>query len=150
MEVFQERLSAASPMDQRNANSSESNRPRLGAAIHGMRSLTTNSGLMDHLGIREFFTMGYCIVIALPGSCCSGHLTASSPPCSAKALVICLKTQPSHMPGIARENWVTGFMKRRPEAIDRHDREHICTICIRFSLIFVQRVARLYWGLANT
>jgi hypothetical protein len=36
----------------------------------GRRSPTTSSGSMDHLGIHEFFYMGYCIGgwAALPGS----------------------------------------------------------------------------------
>src|SRR5438445_5482657 len=69
-------------MDQRNANGGESSGP---IPVHDPWGAFADDqlGLMDHLGIREFFFMGYCIGGPFPSSSWSGHPTASSLACSA-------------------------------------------------------------------
>jgi len=54
-------------MDQRNANGGESTGP---VPVDNPWDAFADDqlGLMDHLGIREFFYMGYCIGGCLPGS----------------------------------------------------------------------------------
>ena len=81
-------------MDQRNANGGESTGP---VQVDNPWDAFADDQLrlMDHLGIREFFYMGYCI-----GGCFAGKLlqrapTESSPPCSARASAIGRKTRPS-------------------------------------------------------
>ena len=55
-------------MDQRNANGGESSGPV--PTENGWEAFADDQlGLMDHLGIREFFYMGYCI-----GGCFAGKL----------------------------------------------------------------------------
>ena len=49
-------------------------------------------GLMDHLGISEFFYMGYCIGGCFAGKLLSARPTVSSPPCSARPSAIGPKT----------------------------------------------------------
>ncbi len=61
-------------MDQRNANGGESTGPIAVDDPWGGFA-DDQLGLMDHLGLREFFFMGYCI---------GGRLSASSPPCCAR------------------------------------------------------------------
>jgi hypothetical protein len=56
---------------------------------------------MDHLGIREFFYMGYCIGGCFAGKLMQRHPTASSPQCFARASAIGRKTRLS-CTGIAR------------------------------------------------
>jgi pimeloyl-ACP methyl ester carboxylesterase len=70
MEVFRNDFRCIT-MDQRNANDGDSTGP---VPVDNPWDAFADDqlGLMDHLGIREFFYMGYCIG-ASPGSCCSGH-----------------------------------------------------------------------------
>jgi pimeloyl-ACP methyl ester carboxylesterase len=58
-------------MDQRNANGGESTGP-VDKAWDAFAD--DQLGLMDHLGIREFFYMGYCI-----GGCFAGKLLQRAP-----------------------------------------------------------------------
>ena len=88
-------------MDQRNANGGESSGPVPVDDPWGAFA-DDQLGLMDHLGIREFIYMGYCI-----GGCFAGRLmqrapTASLPPSSARPSAIGRKTRPSYI-GIARK-----------------------------------------------
>ena len=71
-------------------------------------------GLMDHLGIREFFYMGYCI-----GGCFAGKLMQRAPD-RVVAAVFCQTVghrpeDPTVMYRHSKENWVPDFMKRRPD-----------------------------------
>ncbi len=71
-------------------------------------------GLMDHLGIREFFYMGYCI-----GGCFAGKLLQRAPD-RVVAAVFCQTVghrpeDPTVMYRHSKENWVPDFLKRRPD-----------------------------------
>ena len=82
-------------MDQRNANGGESTGPV--PTENAWDAFADDQlGLMDHLGIREFFFMGYCI-----GGCCQsvGHRPEN----------------PTVMYRHSKENWAPDFMKQRPE-----------------------------------
>ena len=91
--------------------------------------------------------MGYCI-----GGCFAGKLLQRAPD-RAVAAVFCqsvghLLEDPIVMYRHSKENWMTDFMKRRPEVSSTRSR-HISTTCMRFSPTFCPRVARLYWELPN-
>lgn len=60
-------------MDQRNANGGESTGP---VPVDNPWNAFADDqlGLMDHLGIREFFYMGYCV-----GGCFAGKLLERAP-----------------------------------------------------------------------
>ena len=60
-------------MDQRNANGGESSGP-IPTGDPWDAFADDQLGLMDHLGIREFFYMGYCI-----GGCFAGKLLQRAP-----------------------------------------------------------------------
>ena len=87
-------------MDQRNANGGDSTGP---VPIDNPWDAFADDqlGLMDHLGIREFFYMGYCI-----GGCFAGKLMQR---------VGHLPGDPTVMYRYTKENWVSDFMKRRPD-----------------------------------
>ena len=112
MEVFKDDFRCIT-MDQRNANSGEStglvpvDNPWDAFADHQL-------GLMDHLGIREFSYMGYCI-----GGCFAGKLLQRAPDRVVTA-VFCQTVghwpeDPSVMYRHDKENWIPDFMKRRPD-----------------------------------
>jgi pimeloyl-ACP methyl ester carboxylesterase len=100
-------------MDQRNANGGESTGP---VAVDTPWDAFADDqlGLMDHLGIHEFFYMGYCI-----GGCFAGKLLQRAPD-RVVAAVFCQTVghwpeDPSVMYRHGKENWLPDFMKRRPE-----------------------------------
>ena len=69
---------------------------------------------MDHLGIREFLYMGYCI-----GGCFAGKLMQRAPD-RVVAAVFCQTVghrpeDPAVMYRHSKENWVADFMKRRSD-----------------------------------
>jgi len=69
---------------------------------------------MDHLGIREFFYMGYCI-----GGCFAGKLLERAPQ-RVVAAVFCQTVghrpeNPTVMYRHSKDNWVPEFLQRRPE-----------------------------------
>ena len=68
-------------MDQRNANNGGSTGP---VPVENPWDAFADDqlGLMDHLGIREFFYMGYCI-----GGCFAGKLMQSAQPCRCRRLL---------------------------------------------------------------
>lgn len=71
-------------------------------------------GLMDHLGIREFFYMGYCI-----GGCFAGKLLQRAPQ-RVVAAVFCQTVghrpeDPDVMVRHSQQNWLADFRARRPE-----------------------------------
>jgi pimeloyl-ACP methyl ester carboxylesterase len=79
-----------------------------------MRSADDQLGLMDHLGIREFFYMGYCI-----GGCFAGKLLERAPE-RVIAAVFCQSVghRPEDRDVMYRhghENWVPDFRARRPD-----------------------------------
>jgi pimeloyl-ACP methyl ester carboxylesterase len=100
-------------MDQRNANGGESTGPV--PVDNPWEAFADDQlGLMDHLGIREFFYMGYCI-----GGCFAGKLLQRAPD-RVVAAVFCqtvghLPQDPRVMYRHGKENWVPDFIKRRPE-----------------------------------
>src|SRR3954465_11253097 len=71
-------------------------------------------GLMDHLGIREFFFMGYCI-----GGCFAGKLLQRAPDRGVAAVFHQTVGDRPEDPGImyrhSTDNWLPDFKKRRPE-----------------------------------
>ena len=72
-------------MDQRNANGGESTGPVQVNDPWGAFA-DDQLGLLDHLGIREFFFIGYCIGGHLHSSLWNGRPSASWPPSSASQL----------------------------------------------------------------
>jgi pimeloyl-ACP methyl ester carboxylesterase len=69
---------------------------------------------MDHLGIREFFYMGYCI-----GGCFAGKLLQRAPE-RVVAAVFCQTVghrpeDPEVMVRHSQQNWLPDFRTRRPE-----------------------------------
>ena len=99
MEEFKNDLRCIT-MDQRNANGGEWTGP---VPVNNAWDAFADDqlGLMDHLGIREFFSWATASVAALPGSCCSERPSASPRPCSARPFGFRRKTRPS-CTGIAR------------------------------------------------
>ena len=100
-------------MDQRNANGGESTGP---VPVDNPWDAFADDqlGLMDHLGIREFFYMGYCI-----GGCFAGKLLQRAPD-RVVAAVFCQTVghrpeNPTVMYRHSKENWAPDFMKRRPD-----------------------------------
>ena len=100
-------------MDQRNANGGESTGP---VPVDNAWDAFTDDqlGLMDHLGIREFFYMGYCI-----GGCFAGKLLQRAPQ-RVVAAVFCQSVgqrpeDPDVMYRHSHENWLADFRARRPE-----------------------------------
>jgi pimeloyl-ACP methyl ester carboxylesterase len=108
-------------MDQRNANGGESSGPVPVDDPWGAFA-DDQLGLMDHLGIDQFFYMGYCI-----GGCFAGKLLQRAPDRVAAA-VFCQSVghrpeDPTVMYRHGTENWVPDFMKRRPD-VSRDTLEH--------------------------
>jgi pimeloyl-ACP methyl ester carboxylesterase len=100
-------------MDQRNANGGESTGP---VPVDNPWNAFADDqlGLMDHLGIREFFYMGYCI-----GGCFAGKLLERAPE-RVIAAVFCQTVghRPEDRDVMYRhghENWVPDFRARRPD-----------------------------------
>jgi pimeloyl-ACP methyl ester carboxylesterase len=100
-------------MDQRNANGGESTGP-IPTGDPWDAFADDQLGLMDHLGIREFFYMGYCI-----GGCFAGKLLQRAPE-RVVAAVFCQTV--GHRPEDTtvmyrhgKENWVPEFLARRPD-----------------------------------
>ena len=100
-------------MDQRNAIGGESTGPVPdGDAWEAFAD--DQLGLMDHLGIREFFYMGYCI-----GGCFAGRLMQQAPE-RVVAAVFCQTVgyrpdDPDAMLRHSQQNWLDGFRARRPD-----------------------------------
>ena len=100
-------------MDQRNANGGESTGP---VPVENAWDAFADDqlGLMDHLGIREFFYMGYCI-----GGCFAGKLIERAPQ-RVVAAVFCQTVghrpeDPDVMWRHCHQNWLADFRARRPE-----------------------------------
>jgi pimeloyl-ACP methyl ester carboxylesterase len=92
MEVFKNDFRCIT-MDQRNANGGESTGP---VPVDNPWDAFADDqlGLMDHLGIREFFYMGYCVwpetqdVCVAVGGCLTWKIPSQQPPAS-----ICISTK---------------------------------------------------------
>jgi pimeloyl-ACP methyl ester carboxylesterase len=100
-------------MDQRNANGGESTGPIPTQDPWGAFA-DDQLGLMNHLGIREFFYMGYCI-----GGCFAGKLLERAPE-RVVAAVFCQSVghrpeDPDVMHRHGHENWVPELRARRPD-----------------------------------
>src|SRR4029450_477589 len=100
-------------MDQRNANGGESSGPVPVDDPWGAFA-DDQLGLMDHLGIHEFFFMGYCI-----GGCFAGKLLQRGAD-RVVAAVFCQSVghrpdNPTVMYRHSKENWVPDFLQRRPD-----------------------------------
>jgi pimeloyl-ACP methyl ester carboxylesterase len=100
-------------MDQRNANDGESTGP---VPVDNPWDAFADDqlGLMDHLGIREFFYMGYCI-----GGCFAGKLLQRAPD-RVLAAVFCQTVghrpeDPTVMYRHSKDNWEPEFLTRRPD-----------------------------------
>ena len=100
-------------MDQRNANGGESTGP---VPVDNPWDAFADDqlGLMDHLGIREFFYMGYCI-----GGCFAGKLLQRAPD-RVLAAIFCQTVghrpeKPTVMYRHSKDNWEPDFLKRRPD-----------------------------------
>ena len=109
-------------MDQRNANGGESTGP---VAVDDPWGGFADDqlGLMDHLGIREFAFMGYCI-----GGCFAGTLLDRAPE-RVVAAIFCqtvghFPEDPDVMYRSGREGWAPELLARRPDlnrdTIDRY------------------------------
>ncbi len=100
-------------MDQRNANGGESAGP---VPVENAWDAFADDqlGLMDHLGIREFLFMGYCI-----GGCFAGKLLQRAPERVVAAVFCQTVGHRPEDPGVmirhSAENWLPGFRARRPE-----------------------------------
>ena len=100
-------------MDQRNANGGESTGP---VPVDDPWNAFADDqlGLMDHLGIREFFYMGYCI-----GGCFALKLMERAPD-RVVAGVLCQTVghrddDPDVMYRSGRDVWAPELLKRRPD-----------------------------------
>ena len=100
-------------MDQRNANGGDSAGP---VPVENAWDAFTDDqlGLMDHLGIREFFYVGYCI-----GGCFARKLLQRAPQ-RVVAAVFCQTVghrpeDPDVMVRHSQQNWLADFQARRPE-----------------------------------
>ena len=104
-------------MDQRNANGGESTGP---VPVDNPWDAFADDqlGLMDHLGIREFFYMGYCI-----GGCFAGKLLQRAPD-RVVAAVFCQTVghrpeDPTVMYRHSKDNWVPDFLNAAARRVDR-------------------------------
>jgi pimeloyl-ACP methyl ester carboxylesterase len=100
-------------MDQRNANGGESTGP-VPTENAWDAYADDQLGLMDHLGIDQFFYMGYCI-----GGCFAGKLLQRAPNRVVAAVFHQSVGHRAEDPGVmirhSTDNWLPDFKKRRPE-----------------------------------
>jgi pimeloyl-ACP methyl ester carboxylesterase len=112
MEVFKDDFRCIT-MDQRNANGGESSGPIAADEPWGAFA-DDQLALMDHLGIREFFFMGYCI-----GGCFALKLMERAPG-RVLAGVLCQTVghrpdNPDVMYNSGRDVWAPELLARRPD-----------------------------------
>jgi pimeloyl-ACP methyl ester carboxylesterase len=114
MDIFKDEFRCIT-MDQRNANGGESTGP---VPIDSPWDAFADDqlGLMDHLGIKRFLFIGYCI-----GGCFAGKLMQRAPD-RVVASVFCQSVghraeDPTVMYRHSMENWTPDFMKRRPDVL---------------------------------
>src|SRR5262245_20967815 len=132
-------------MDQRNANGGESTGPV--PVDHPWEAFADDQlGLMDHLGIDQFFYMGYCI-----GGCFAGKLLQRAPD-RVVAAVFCQSVghrpdNPTVMYQHGKENWVPDFLTAAARRVAGHARALPAQSLRRAARFSVQRVARLHRAL---
>ena len=100
-------------MDQRNANGGESTGPV--PTQNAWDAFADDQlAVMDHLGIDQFFFMGYCI-----GGCFAGKLLQRAPDRVVAAVFHQTVGDRPEDPGVmyrhSTDNWLPDFKKRRPE-----------------------------------
>src|SRR5580698_4776650 len=122
MDVFKDDFRCIT-MDQRNANGGESTGPIAVGDPWGAFA-DDQLGLMDHLGIREFFFMGYCI-----GGCFALKLMERAPD-RVVAGVLCQTVghrddDPDVMYRSGRDVWAPELLKRRPDFVYSVSREFV-------------------------
>jgi pimeloyl-ACP methyl ester carboxylesterase len=112
MEIFKNDFRCIT-MDQRNANGGESTGPIAVDDAWGAFA-DDQLGLMDHLGIREFFYMGYCI-----GGCFAGKLMERAPDRVVAAVLVQTvghrDDDPDVMYRSGRDVWAPELLARRPD-----------------------------------
>jgi pimeloyl-ACP methyl ester carboxylesterase len=112
MEMFKDEFRCIT-MDQRNANGGESSGP-IPAADPWDAFADDQLGLMDHLGIKRFLFMGYCI-----GGCFALKLMERAPErVMAGVLVQTVGHHPEHpdyMFNSGRDVWAPELLARRPD-----------------------------------
>lgn len=112
MEIFKDEFRCIT-MDQRNANGGESSGPIPAGDPWGAFA-DDQLGLMDHLGIRQFFFLGYCI-----GGCFAMKLMERAPErVVAGVLVQTVGHHPQHpdyMYNSGRDVWAPELLARRPD-----------------------------------
>jgi pimeloyl-ACP methyl ester carboxylesterase len=112
MDIFKDEFRCIT-MDQRNANGGESTGPIPAADPWGAFA-DDQLGLMDHLGIKQFLFMGYCI-----GGCFAMKLMERAPErVMAGVLVQTVGHHPDHpdyMYNSGRDTWAPELLPRRPD-----------------------------------
>ena len=110
-------------MDQRNANAPAESTGPVPTENAWDAFADDQLGLMDHLGIKQFFYMGYCI-----GGCFAGKLLQRAPE-RVVAAVFCQTVghrpeDPGVMMRHSTDNWLAGFKAKNPgvsaETIDKY------------------------------
>ena len=134
-------------MDQRNANGGDSTGP---VPVEKAWDAFADDqlGLMDHLGIREFFYMGYCI-----GGCFAGKLLERAPQ-RVVAAVFCQTVghrpeDPDVMDRHRRQNWLTDFRARRPEVTAETIEKYFAESLAPTARLPLQRAARIHQELRD-
>ncbi|HYZ21659.1 MAG TPA: alpha/beta hydrolase [Rhodopila sp.] len=112
MDIFSDEFRCIT-MDQRNANGGESSGPIPVEDPWGAFA-DDQLGLMDHLGIREFFFMGYCI-----GGCFAMKLMERAPERVKAAVLVQTvghrEDDPDVMYRSGRDVWAPELLARRPD-----------------------------------
>jgi pimeloyl-ACP methyl ester carboxylesterase len=146
MEVFKDEFRCIT-MDQRNANGGESRGP---VAVDDPWGAFVDDqlGLMDHLGIRQFFFMGYCI-----GGCFALKLMERAPE-RVVAGVLCQTVghrpeNPDVMYNSGRDVWGPELMARRPDVTIATIEAYLHSL-YRVRADFVYSVSREFVQLCQT
>ena len=131
-------------MDQRNANGGESTGP-VPVDTPWDAFADDQLALMDHLGIREFFYMGYCI-----GGCFAGKLLQRAPD-RVLAAVFCQTVghrpeNPTVMYRHSKDNWEPHFLKRRPDVSSDTTEKYFYNLYAVQPDLFMQRVRAILSG----
>ena len=134
-------------MDQRNANGGESAGP---VPVENAWDAFADDqlGLMDHLGIREFLFMGYCI-----GGCFAGKLLQRAPE-RVVAAVFCQTVghrpeDPEVMVRHSQQNWLADFRERRPEVSTETIEKYLPQPLPSAARFPLQRAARVHQQLPD-
>ena len=145
-EIFKDEFHCIT-MDQRNANGGESTGP-IPASNPWDAFADDQLGLMDHLGIKQFLFIGYCI-----GGCFAGKLMQRAPDRVVGA-VFCQTVghrpeDPTVMYRHSSDNWVPGFREAAARGVDRHNRKIPARPIRGSTRLSSQRVAGLHQKLPD-